>query len=67
MATDSFAACAEQLARTPELIAQLLADHSPTPQGWCRMHDAHPERHPCSIRALAELALTLTRTGTRPV
>lgn len=56
MQTDAFAACAEQLAATPELVTQLLHDHAATADGWCRLHDAHPERHPCSIRALAELA-----------
>ncbi len=56
MAEDPYTACAEQLARTPILVRQLLADHSPTEDGWCRGHDGHQERHPCSIRRLAELA-----------
>jgi hypothetical protein len=34
----------------------LLAEHVPDPEGWCRSHIAHLERHPCSIRRLAELA-----------
>lgn len=56
MAEDRFTACAEQLAHTPQLVRQLLEDHSPTPDGWCRAHDTHAERHPCAIRQLAELA-----------
>jgi hypothetical protein len=56
VAKDVFAACAEQLARTPDLIERILEDHLPTPGGWCRAHNVHPERHPCSIRQLAELA-----------
>ncbi|MCY7341997.1 MAG: hypothetical protein LH603_09150 [Pseudonocardia sp.] len=32
----------------------------PTRDGWCREHGAHPERHPCSIHRLAELATTYT-------
>lgn len=65
--TDAFEACAEQLTMTPELITQLLDDHVPIRDGWCQMHDAHPERHPCSIRTLAELALAMTMSaGRRP-
>lgn len=56
MAEDPFTACAEQLARTPKLVRQLLEDHRPTPDGWCQAHDGHAERHPCSIRRLAEMA-----------
>lgn len=56
MATDRFTACADQLATSPDLVAQLLAEHTPTPDGWCRCHSAHPERFPCSIRRLAEMA-----------
>ena len=56
MADDPFTACAEQLAATPTLVRQLLEDHTPRPDGWCRAHDGHGERHPCSIRRLAELA-----------
>ena len=58
MADDPFTACAEQLAATPKLVRQLLEDHTPTSDGWCRAHDGHAERHPCSIRRLAELAYT---------
>jgi hypothetical protein len=65
VAQDRFAACAEQLAGTPELIMQILDDHSPTADGWCRVHEAHPERHPCSIRALAELAQAMARPAGR--
>ena len=56
MAEDPFTAFAVQLAATPKLVRQLLEDHTPTPDGWCRAHDGHSERHPCSIRRLAELA-----------
>jgi hypothetical protein len=56
MATDRFTACAEQLSTSPELVAQLIVEHMPTPDGWCRSHSARPERYPCSIRRLAELA-----------
>jgi hypothetical protein len=56
VAKDPFTACAEQLAATPRLVRQLLEDHTPTPDGWCRAHDVHGQRHPCSIRRLAELA-----------
>lgn len=56
MTQDRYTACAEQLAMTPELVNQLLIDHAPDRDGWCRAHDAHGERHPCSIRQLAELA-----------
>jgi hypothetical protein len=52
---DPYIACAEQLAMAPRLVRQLLADHSPTEDGWCRAHDGH-EAHPCSIRTLAEFA-----------
>lgn len=53
---DLFTGCAEQVAVSPELVRRLLLDHVPTPEGWCREHGAHPERHPCSIRRLAEMA-----------
>jgi len=56
VADDPYTACAEQLALTPGLVQRLLADHAPTEDGWCRGHDGHQERHPCSIRRLAELA-----------
>lgn len=56
MARDLFTECAEQLAATPDLVTQLLAEHVANADGWCRSHNAHPERHPCSIRRLAELA-----------
>lgn len=58
VAKDLYTGCAEQLAMSPRLVGQLLDDHVPTPDGWCRDHGAHPERHPCSIRRLAELART---------
>ncbi len=54
MGKDLFTACAEQL--SPQLVTQLLTEHTATADGWCRSHNAHPERHPCSIRRLAELA-----------
>ncbi len=57
MARDRFTECAEQIATDPDLVGRLLADHVPNPEGWCRCHNAHPERHPCSIRRLAELAV----------
>jgi hypothetical protein len=64
VAEDPYTACAEQLARTPELVGRLLVDHSPTEDGWCRGHDGHQERFPCSIRRLAELARAhATTTG----
>jgi hypothetical protein len=56
VAVDPFTACAQELAATPILVRQLLTDHTPTPHGWCQAHDGHAERHPCSIRRLAELA-----------
>lgn len=56
MVEDRFTACAEQLATSPDLVAQLIAEHMPNPDGWCRSHSARPERYPCSIRHLAELA-----------
>lgn len=56
MAKDLYTGCAEQLAMSPVLVRQLLDDHVPTPDGWCRAHDAHHEQHPCSIRQLAEMA-----------
>ncbi|MBW0115326.1 hypothetical protein [Pseudonocardia abyssalis] len=58
MAKDLFTECAAQLAVSPDLVAQLLAEHSPGVDGWCRGHSAHRERFPCSIRRLAELAAT---------
>lgn len=57
-AQEPFAACAAQLARTPQLVRRILETHVPTGEGWCRAHEAHRERHPCSIRRLAELAGT---------
>lgn len=65
MGEDPFTACAEQLARTPYLVRQLLTDHSPTEDGWCRAHDTHQERHPCSIRKLAEFARAYATAGQR--
>lgn len=62
MARDLFTECAEQLANSPDLVSELLAVHQPDAAGWCRGHDAHPERHPCSIRILAELAADRTQT-----
>jgi hypothetical protein len=56
VAGDPFTACAEQLSATPSLVRKLLEDHVSTADGWCRAHDRHAERHPCSIRQLAELA-----------
>ncbi|MCO1658332.1 hypothetical protein [Pseudonocardia humida] len=56
MAEDPYTACAEQLALTPGLVRQLLVDHAPTEDGWCQGHHGHHERHPCSIRRLAEMA-----------
>jgi hypothetical protein len=63
MVTDRFTACADQLATSPDLVAQLLAEHTPTADGWCRSHSAHPERYPCSIRRLAEMAVVRTPAG----
>lgn len=63
MAKDLFTECADLLATSPELVAQLLAEHTPTPDGRCRCHSAHPERYPCSIRRLAELAAGRTPAG----
>jgi hypothetical protein len=62
---DPFTACAEQVAATPNLVRQLLVDHTPTPDGWCQAHDGHAERHPCSIRRLAELASAYLLTQNR--
>lgn len=56
MAEDLYTGCAEQLAVSPELVHQLLRDHVPDADGWCRGHSIHLEMHPCSIRRLAELA-----------
>jgi hypothetical protein len=56
VAQDPYTACAEQLAMTPQLVRQLLTDHTPDEHGWCRAHDGHHDRHPCSIRTLAEFA-----------
>lgn len=66
MAEDVFTACAELLTATPELVTQLLIDHAPDPEGWCRAHDVHRERHPCSIRRLAELARAHAKVGGEP-
>ncbi len=63
MAKDLFTECADLLGASPDLVAQLLAEHTSTPDGWCRCHSAHPERHPCSIRRLAELAADRTPAG----
>ena len=57
MAEDLYTGCAEQLAVSPDLVERLLHDHTAGPDGWCRGHELHHERHPCSIRQLAELAL----------
>lgn len=57
MARDRYTECVEEIAGDPRLVERLLAEHVPTPEGWCRCHSAHPERHPCSIRRLAELAV----------
>lgn len=65
MAEDPFTACAEQLARTPRLVRQLLTDHSPTEDGWCRGHEGQHEPHPCSIRTLAEFARARVAPGDR--
>jgi hypothetical protein len=64
MQSDAFVACAEQLAATPELVERLIRDHAPTSDGWCRAHEARRERHPCSIRALAELAAGIAQART---
>lgn len=56
MPDDLHTRCAEQLAVSPMLVRRLLDQHVPTGDGWCREHGSHPERHPCSIRRLAELA-----------
>lgn len=53
VAVDDFVA---QLAARPDLVRRLLETHRATTDGWCRAHDAHRERHPCSIRRIAELA-----------
>lgn len=53
---DGFAACAAEIAAAPDLVRRILEAHRPDADGWCRAHDAHRERHPCSIRTLAELA-----------
>ena len=53
---DLYTGCAEQLATSPDLVGRLLDDHVGTADGWCGAHAVHPERHPCSIRRLAELA-----------
>lgn len=56
MAKDLFIGCAEQLATSPDLVERLLDVHTSTADGWCTGHQIRPERHPCSIRRLAELA-----------
>ncbi len=56
MADDLYTGCAEQLAVSPELVERLLEDHVPNADGWCGGHAIHMERHPCSIRRLAEMA-----------
>jgi hypothetical protein len=63
MAKDLFTECADQLATSPELVARLLSEHTPTRDGWCRRHSAHPERYPCSIRQLAQLAVGRMTAG----
>lgn len=65
---DLYTGCAEQLAVSPELVGRLLRDHVPDGDGWCRGHDVHMERHPCSIRRLAEMASTYAaeRPAVRP-
>jgi len=66
MARDLFTECADQIAASPALVAQLLAEHTTTSEGWCRCHSVHPERYPCSIRRLAELAAGRAATPGRP-
>lgn len=56
MAKDLFIGCAEQLATSPDLVERLLDVHTSTADGWCQGHQTRPERHPCSIRRLAEMA-----------
>ncbi|WP_300013674.1 hypothetical protein [Pseudonocardia sp.] len=56
MDRDLYTECAAELAASPDLVASLLTEHRATSDGWCRSHNVHPERHPCSIRRLAELA-----------
>lgn len=56
MPRDVYTECAAELAVAPDLVAQILAVHVAAPNGWCRAHVSHRERHPCSIRTLAELA-----------
>jgi hypothetical protein len=56
MSDGSYGELVSQLAATPQLVAQLLHAHTPTAGGWCRDHHAHRERHPCTIRRLAESA-----------
>ena len=65
---DLYTGCAEQLAVSPELVEQLLHDHVPGVDGWCRGHDVRMERHPCSIRRLAQMARNYAaeRPGVRP-
>jgi hypothetical protein len=56
MPRDRYTECVEELAADPDLVGRLIAEHVPDDDGWCRVHRAHPERHPCSIRRLAQLA-----------
>ncbi len=66
MPEDLYLGCAEQLSASPGLVAQLLRDHQPDAAGWCGVHDTRPERHPCSIRRLAELAAGYAAERSRP-
>lgn len=61
MVRNGFVTAALELADTPELVDRLIQTHVPGPNGYCRAHDAHRERHPCSIRRLADMARTLSR------
>lgn len=66
MSDDLYLGCAEQLSASPGLVARLLHDHQPGGDGWCRAHARRPERHPCSIRRLAELAAGYAAERSRP-
>jgi hypothetical protein len=56
MTIDPYTECAQQLALDPDLVQRLLDDHAPRADGWCLAQGGHHQRHPCSIRSLAELA-----------
>jgi len=66
MSDDLYLGCAEQLSVSPGLVQRLLQDHQPDGAGWCRAHERRPERHPCSIRRLAELAAGYAAERSRP-